>query len=407
MDLAARFAALDSWLAQHASVWRARPFVEHRLPWEQDWPQLAHWLRQQSLAHAEQAHTRLDLLDAPDPFARLLSEAQALSRMPDWCVSEPDSLPEALSRHMPGRKWQQVQRFAQVTQAQLHSKPEHWLDWCAGKGHLGRMLAWQGGQPLTCLEIDPLLGEQGVALSQSLGIDARHLQADVLDPSAWALLQPDQHVLALHACGQLHMTLLQQAVAHDCAAVALSPCCYNRITTSHYQPLSAEGRAARLKLSRDDLGLPLQSTHTAGQRSRRLRDQSMAWRLAFDLWQREARGVDRYLPTPSRPESALSQGMPAFCRDLANYHQLHLPEPTDWPALEQRGWQRLAEVRNLELVQGLFQRPLEIWLLLDRALFMQQAGYQVQLGTFCPSALTPRNLLLLAERNSAPLTPSL
>ena len=31
------------------------------------------------------------------------------------------------------------------------------------------------------------------------------------------------------------------------------------------------------------------------------------------------------------------------------------------------GWQRLAEVRNLELVRGLFRRPLELWLLLDRA----------------------------------------
>ena len=73
------------------------------------------------------------------------------------------------------------------------------------------------------------------------------------------------------------------------------------------------------------------------------------------------------------------------------------PGDEDWPALEHTGWQRLAEVRNLELVRGLFRRPLELWLLLDRALLLEEQGYRVRLGTFCPSQLTPRNLLLLAE----------
>jgi hypothetical protein len=62
------------------------------------------------------------------------------------------------------------------------------------------------------------------------------------------------------------------------------------------------------------------------------------------------------------------------------------------------GWQRLATVRNLELPRSLFRRPLEIWLLLDRALFLEEQGYQVRLGNFCPAQLTPRNILLLAER---------
>jgi len=70
----------------------------------------------------------------------------------------------------------------------------------------------------------------------------------------------------------------------------------------------------------------------------------------------------------------------------------------DWPALEAHGWQRLAEVRNLELVRGLFRRPLELWLVLDRALFMVEQGYNVEVGSFCEPSLTPRNLMVLAER---------
>jgi hypothetical protein len=55
-------------------------------------------------------------------------------------------------------------------------------------------------------------------------------------------------------------------------------------------------------------------------------------------------------------------------------------------------------VRNLELVRGLFRRPLELWLVLDRALFMVENGYDVEVGEFCDSHLTPRNLMLIAQR---------
>ena len=407
MDFAARFSELDAWLHQHQALWRAKPFTTPVLPWEADLPELARWLRARSLEQAEQAHNQPQLLAAPEPFASLARQAIALTRLPDWSEAVPAAVPERLTRHIPGRKWQQITRFAECTSRQWQQSTGEWVDWCAGKGHLGRLLAWQGGQPLLCLERDAALNQAGAALGRELGINSRHLDVDVLTPPAWQQLQPQHSVVALHACGQLHMTLLQQAVARDCAQISLSPCCYNRIEGPLYQPLSYIARHGQLRLTREDLGLPLQESITAGQRVRRLRDQSMAWRLAFDLWQRETRGIDQYLPTPSRPESALQGGIAPFCRDLAAHHGLQLPEPANWEQLEQRGWQRLAQVRNLELLAGLFRRPLEIWLLLDRALFLQESGYRVRLGRFCEYQLTPRNLLLTAEKIRPQSTPML
>ena len=53
----------------------------------------------------------------------------------------------------------------------------------------------------------------------------------------------------------------------------------------------------------------------------------------------------------------------------------------------------------MELVRHLFRRPLELWLVLDRALFLQEQGYRVELREFCPRHLTPRNILIHAERD--------
>lgn len=398
MHFAQRFAELDGWLYQHQPLWRPKPFTQLTLDWEADWPELASWLRGRTLAEAEVAHHQPQLLDAPEPFKHLAAESQRFSLLPRWQSDCAEHFPEPLHRHIPGRKWQQITAFASVATAQLEQPVSHWVDWCAGKGHLGRLLAWQGGQPLTCLEQNPALSQAGAALSAALSVDAQHLNADVLAANTAKKLHPHDSLVALHACGQLHVSLLQQAVAGHCQQLALSPCCYNRIKSEQYQPLSQIGLNALLRLSKDDLALPLQETVTAGRRERDQRDRSMAWRLAFDLWQREARGLDEYLPTPSKLPGGNAKGIADFCRNLAAHHQLQLSEPLSWQALESLGWQRLAQVRNLELMRGLFRRPLEIWLLLDRALYLQEAGYRVQLGEFCAPSLTPRNLLLLAEK---------
>ena len=124
----------------------------------------------------------------------------------------------------------------------------------------------------------------------------------------------------------------------------------------------------------------------------------MARRLGFDLLQRQLRQTDDYLPTPSLPSAWLQKPFADYCRDLAALKGLTINSAPDWQVLEAAGWQRLAEVRNLELLRNLFRRPLELWLVLDRALYLREQGYNVRLGTFCAHHLTPRNLLLLAEQ---------
>nr|WP_256835278.1 methyltransferase [Pseudomonas oleovorans] len=395
-DLLARFQALDSFLLQHQALWRPRPFHYLQLPWESELPELAAWLRSRSLEQAEASDNSPFALSAPAPFPELAHRAQALSGLGE--IPSLDSPPRAhtFSVDVPGRKLDQIQAFA--NHLQFRQRPTHWLDWCSGKGHLGRWLT-QGDQHLTCLEYDPALIESGSALSKRLGLAAAHLQQDVLADDCSERLRKEHTPVALHACGDLHVRLLQLASRKGCTQLAIAPCCYNRIAGMQYQPLSAAAQGSSLQLSRDDLGLPLSETVTAGARVRRQRNQSMAWRLAFDLLQRQLRGIDEYLSTPSLPSDWFGKSFASFCHDLAKLRDVPLPGEQDWPALEARGWQRLAEVRNLELLRNLFRRPLELWLLLDRALYLQEQGYHVKLGTFCNYQLSPRNLLLLAERD--------
>ncbi|MBE8592237.1 methyltransferase [Pseudomonas sp. MAFF 301449] len=391
-DVEARFRALDAFLIEHQGLWRPRPFTHNQLPWENQYPELARWLRQRSLAEAEASHNRPHDLAAPAPFPQLALKALQLSTVDKLPTQPLHPAAHRLNVDVPGRKWQQIEAFG----AALHfaHTPRHWLDWCAGKGHLGRRLL-HTDQQLTCLEYDPALIASGQALSEHHGLPVTHRLQDVMADVA---ISAEHTPVALHACGDLHVRLLQVASAAGCKQLALAPCCYNRTHAHTYQPLSVAARASTLQLSVDDLGLPLSETVTAGKRVRLQRDTSMARRLGFDQLQRQLRGCDEYLPTPSLPTRWLDEPFADYCRELTSLKGLSTGEQ-DWAALEAHGWQRLAEVRNLELVRGLFRRPLEVWLVLDRALFLSERGYRVEVGSFCDPALTPRNLLVLAERD--------
>ncbi len=199
--------------------------------------------------------------------------------------------------------------------------------------------------------------------------------------------------MALHACGDLHRTLLAGAVAHRAAAVDLAPCCYYRTASPRYRPFTATG----LSLSRDELHLAVTDTATAGGRDVRLRDQAMAWKLVFLHLRNTATGNAAPRTFKPVPGSWLGLGFAEWCRRLAAREGVPLPSAPDWDALERHGWERQQEVMALSLVRLAFRRPLEVWLALDRGLFLAEAGYRVTLREFCPPSLTPRNLLLSAR----------
>ena len=123
-----------------------------QLPWETEHPALSQWLRQRSLAEAEASHNQPHHLPAPAPFPQLAAHALRLGTVDKLPTHTLEPARHRLNVDVPGRKWQQIEAFgAALTFTQT---PAHWLDWCAGKGHLGRRLL-QPGQHLTCLEYDP------------------------------------------------------------------------------------------------------------------------------------------------------------------------------------------------------------------------------------------------------------
>lgn len=391
-----RFARLTALLAEWQPLWRPMPFQHRRPPWAEAHPDLVDSLR--SLDEDACARLQADPFTA-SPLAEHLpvAELAALVALPEL-PAEGACLPAAWAEHMGGRKWEQVAAFvprmAALPGASL-------LEWCAGKGHLARTLSHRLDRAVTGLEWQAALCRDGQALAERQGARVQLAQQDVLAPDAARWLTADTQVAALHACGDLHGRLIELAAERG-SAVTLAPCCYHRTADMHYRPFSRLGRTLvaehGLSLSREDLAMAVQETVTAPRHVRRHRERANAWRLGFDALQRRVRGRDAYLPVPSLAYGRMPESFAGFCRWAAERKELDLPAGIDWHAFEQEGWRRQAEVTRLELVRHLFRRPLEVWLVLDRQRRLEEAGFKVELGTFCDRRLSPRNLLLRASR---------
>ncbi|MEH6549756.1 MAG: methyltransferase [Pseudomonadales bacterium] len=392
-ELARRFLVVDELLSGHRTWWQFRPFHHVESIWRDREPALHHALsalRDDDVAVLQQNPEQLATFLAKWIPTKALRDAALLPRWP----TSAKVTDARLSHAIPGRKWAQIQAFAAHVPGS-----QHILEWCAGKGHLGRVLAARA-KSVTSLEWQPDLCVQGGALARRAQVEMDFSAVDVLSPAASEWVQSQSHAVALHACGQLHTRLLSHVVNNEAAGVTLSPCCYYLIDEEFYRPMSVLCGNSSLRLDKQDLHVPLRETVTGGARVRRMRRKEVSWRLAFDSLQRYLNNSQYYMPVPNVPKSLLSGDFSAFSAWAAEKKGLSIPQDLCLDQFEQAGAQRYHEVIRMELVQLLFQRPLEIWLVLDRAMYLQENGYKVELGEFCARELTPRNILLCASREA-------
>jgi hypothetical protein len=293
---------------------------------------------------------------------------------------------------IPGRKQAQIQAYA----AAIGKPAAPLLEWCSGKGHLGRLLAHGLQMPVASLEIDAELCAAGEALARRARVNDRQhfIRADALSHTSARHLA-GRHAIALHACGDLHTRLVTEAVAQNSPALNLAPCCYYRIAAQTYTPFSG----GQLILSRDDLHLAVTETVTASPRLQRQSRQALAWKLGWVELRRQLTGEAAYRTFPSVPETWLRGNFASFATRMAERAAIEFnPSLDDLSHFESLGNARAARLLRLQLPRLAFRRALEVWLIMDMAVYLEQNGYRVEVAAFCPRELTPRNLLLSARR---------
>ncbi|MEZ9291068.1 methyltransferase [Vibrio lentus] len=390
-----RFTILDSFLLEHQVYWRSEPFhlcQTQQQPWFDVNRPLVDWLNSLSIENIQILKEQPQVLIKE--LIRFLPELETANQNIQFenSLLVGLDLPRGTADGIPGRKLQQIVSMGEASLEHHHGK--EWLEWCSGKGFLGRILSQQSDQKVTSFEWQQLLCESGQKIADDQKLEMDFVQGDAFSKDADRVFNSNQHAVALHACGDLHVELVKKSVSHGLPAVTISPCCYHLIRDENYQAMCSVAKNSALTLSKNDLRIPLQETVTGGERVKRHRQLEMSYRLGFSQLLKGELGVDEYVPVPSIKKSELSEGFESFCYWASEVKKLPLDSDIDFEPYLVQGEALFWEMEKLSLVQQVFRRPLEIWLALDRAIYLQEQGYEASIEEFCERSITPRNLLI-------------
>jgi hypothetical protein len=409
------FDHLDRFLCHHKPLWTESAFSRNELSWITKYPNLYGDLLALSEAEvlALEQETKLGQF-----MTSYLMGPQTLPEGP--LLTYPRvrwRAPEALVLGVPERKRAQAEGFvsalmgSEIGLSSSASGKRLLVDWCSGRGLLARQMHGASGALVVCLERDARLCQTGhlanLRLDPQMAEKVVFVVHDVMEAVPPPYLESSSLHTALHACGDLHVSMLQQASRAGVQALACSPCCYHFTSQKVYQGLSQRGLKSALKPTRDELRLATAEISTANRLERTLRHRELLWRVAFDLRVRQLRGVNSYCPTPSVRKSLLKTDFSTFAESLCQSLEARGRRDFDFPRLSeqaeakllQQAQSKLSKIMRLEKAQLAFRRALELWLLLDRALFLQEKGYSVEIQEFCAKPHSGRNSVLLAWRS--------
>jgi SAM-dependent methyltransferase len=330
----------------------------------------------------------------PTELRALVERAAAVCTMPVLAAPSVPSRPAR--RGETPRKHVQVEAFATLV-APLAARARSVVDVGSGHGHMTRDLAERIPGPVRGLERDPALAGRARALSS--GASPVFAVTDVLRDGL-ALTDGDC-VVGLHACGELGDLMVASVSRYRGATLALVGCCAQKRQQPTRAPLfTAAGLPEGLDLPRGLLGL---SNLAAG-------DEGVEATRAENLAARERRLALNRLLSDGLPPLRLGAEIDGLNRRSAQgdlpglvaraFARRGRPPPSPEAIDEAAAWARVAHARarRLSVPRALLARVLEVYVLLDRAAFLEQHGFAVEFGELFPASASPRNLALVARR---------
>ncbi|NNC07424.1 methyltransferase [Corallococcus exiguus] len=403
MDFQARLEALTHQLRPWSPLW-SRSIL-------QGWPGSGAAFPEDWLAYArshdEAGERQLDqgvLVGAPPPsLAALVGALQELTALPWHQGAHP--LTSAQTQGLSTKKTHELERVLALLTPRTRFIHQA-VDIGGGMGHLARLCARTFGWTFHSIDRDAALQDKGrrwLTKTRPLGDDTLHfIQASVEDGHQ-PVIDPlfsgrDRASIGLHTCGPLALTQIRKS--QGAGFVLNVGCCYDKLEAPRDYPVSRFGSAHPLPFTPHALALTTRGRHHKTEVEFARMKQVYAWRFAFDLLSRRRFPERGFVRAGDAPRTLYDGPFALYARDRLARLGLE-PGMTD-AELDAFEVSVRAETRDLllcHLLRDRFARALEVVLLLDRALLLEELGFQVELLQLFDPRLSPRNLALIASRS--------
>lgn len=284
---------------------------------------------------------------------------------------------------------------------------ERLIDIGGGIGLLAQTINSVYGTPITSVDMDEKLQQTGRERLKKLTLPAAPveyecLKVDLYEARFRKLLTHDRATIGLHTCGGLAVSQIKSSVEQQCRGLINFGCCYHKILP-HEQNLS--------QFAKENGGIEFnQFALTLSARAHKkfsLQDMELKWKVKFfrytfhfmmcdfyDQWNTLNLGNShKTLYDKTFADYALDQLSRINLESKMSYEELnaYFDRPENKKLIRQ--------MLSAALIRDALSRLLELYLLIDRCLYLEEQGYKAELLSFFDETISPRDLGVIGIRN--------
>jgi len=318
-----------------------------------------------------------------------------LSDLPDWAYFKMKSK----KRHeitclLPAiNKLYQLQQF------------DHGVDIGGGQGHLSKILAHYLSIPMFCIDKDlelqnigrkrlnkyptPMTARDVTFINREFGKDNLSFKKNALS-------------LGLHTCGALANTHIKTATQSDTKVLLNFGCCYLKLDPLTDLNLSKSAKINPLHLSTHALTMASRAHGGISREDFNKKERVKFYRYALHLFLYEELGINKFIGVGNSPDTLYQGTFHDYA--LFNLKRLkiafkHGKTDLDHFFNDQKRQEQIKKMFLANIIRWKFGRPLEYYILLDRALYLEENNYTVKVSTYFDEGISPRNIGIMAIKN--------
>lgn len=342
-------------------------------------------------------------------FKEWLDQLTQLSKLPKFEYGQLDELTPWAFLKIKFKKKHEIQIIAQlIKKIKQDHNFSHLVDIGGGIGNLSRVLAHHYNTECISLDINEefqKIGRTKLAKSIPPKTDFKNvtfINHDFTNPLdedvTKKIFTPQSFSLGLHTCGPLAVKHIQVATDNHTKGFLNFGCCYYKLDTTSEINLSKHASKHGLKLSQYSCTLAARGHSSMDFDGFKLKKRVKDFRYAIHLLMTREMGLPQIISVGEGDAKEYwgkfsDYVLPRFERLKINhsFSAEYLDQYFNAPKLQEY----LHELYLCNVIRWQFGRALELYILLDRCMYLEEKGYSPLLHEYFDPLLSPRNIGLL------------
>lgn len=352
-----------------------------------------------------------DLSQVPSgTFRDELEKVSKLSEIKKREVGDLGDLCDRAFNKVKLKKRHEILTLAKILEEIQRDHPfSHLVDIGGGVGHLARIMAHYKGVECISLDINSEFQEFGKQRlekypkpddAKEVTFITHDFSCNLTSSETKEIFTKDSFSLGLHTCGPLANRHLDVVLKNDTRGLINFGCCYNRLDVNEDTNISQKAKNNALLLSPYSLTLACRGHDGMDFKDFLHKKKVKSYRYGLQLLLMDKFSEKELIPVGDAHHSLYQESFSTYVLNrlagIEYSHKLSASEIEDFYKLTKTS-KILEELFLINIIRWRFGRLLEVYILLDRVLYLQEQGRTPELFQLFDLSLSPRNIAILCK----------